>query len=122
MTVSSPMSAQAKGELPPIVTAAIQMPKAMRPGRSNETYHVPWDLFAMGDAFPRLLAARADARTPGAPRGKRDSARATETFPSEREAKQFARAKLVDTLNVGAGTLKNTPTLCTQKRGRRAPA
>jgi hypothetical protein len=21
-------------------------------GRSNETYHVPWDLFAMGDAFP----------------------------------------------------------------------
>jgi hypothetical protein len=31
MTVSSPMSAQAKGELPPIVTAAIQMPKAMRP-------------------------------------------------------------------------------------------
>jgi hypothetical protein len=39
------------------------------------------------------------------PRGKRDSARATETFPSEREAKQFARAKLVDTLNVGAGTL-----------------
>jgi hypothetical protein len=39
------------------------------------------------------------------PRGKQNSARATETFPNEREAKQFARAKLVDTLNVSAGTL-----------------
>jgi len=39
------------------------------------------------------------------PRGKRNSARATETFPNEREAKQFGRAKLVDTLNVSAGTL-----------------
>jgi hypothetical protein len=39
------------------------------------------------------------------PPGKRNSARATETFPNEREAKQFARAKLVDTLNVSAGTL-----------------
>jgi hypothetical protein len=36
---------------------------------------------------------------------KRNSARATETFPNEREAKQFARAKLIDTLNVSAGTL-----------------
>jgi len=39
------------------------------------------------------------------PRGKRYHARATETFPNEREAKQFARAKLVDTPNVSAGTL-----------------
>jgi hypothetical protein len=29
----------------------------------------------------------------------------TEIFPNEREAKQFAKAKLVDTLNVSAGTL-----------------
>ena len=39
------------------------------------------------------------------PRGKRNGARATETFPNEREAKEFARAKLVDTLKVSAGTL-----------------
>ena len=39
------------------------------------------------------------------PRGKRKQVRTTETFPNEREAKQFARAKLVDTLNVSAGTL-----------------
>jgi hypothetical protein len=39
------------------------------------------------------------------PRGKRSSVRATETFSNEREAKEFARAKLVDTLNVSAGTL-----------------
>jgi hypothetical protein len=38
-------------------------------------------------------------------RGKRGLARAAETFPNEREAKQFARAKLVDTPNVTAGTL-----------------
>jgi hypothetical protein len=38
-------------------------------------------------------------------RGKRGLARATETFPNEREAKQFASAKLVDTPNVTAGTL-----------------
>ena len=38
-------------------------------------------------------------------REKREHARATETFPNEREAKKFARAKLVDTLNVNAGTL-----------------
>ena len=38
-------------------------------------------------------------------RGKRGLARATETFPNEREAKHFARAKLVDTPNVTAGTL-----------------
>jgi hypothetical protein len=37
--------------------------------------------------------------------GKRTHARATETFPNEREAKKFARAKLVDTPNVSAGTL-----------------
>ena len=37
--------------------------------------------------------------------GKRKRARATETFRSELEAKKFARAKLVDTLNVSAGTL-----------------
>jgi len=37
--------------------------------------------------------------------GKRTWARATETFPNEREAKEFARAKLVETLNVTAGTL-----------------
>jgi hypothetical protein len=39
------------------------------------------------------------------PWGKRRLARATETFPNEREAKEFARAKLVDTPNVIAGTL-----------------
>jgi hypothetical protein len=39
------------------------------------------------------------------PRGKRRQVRATETFPNEREAKKFARAKLVDTVNVTAGTL-----------------
>ena len=39
------------------------------------------------------------------PRGRRTLIRATETFRSEREAKQFARAKLVDTPNVTAGTL-----------------
>jgi len=39
------------------------------------------------------------------PRGKRARLRATETFRSELEAKKFARAKLVDTLNVSAGTL-----------------
>ncbi len=31
------------------------------------------------------------------PRGKRKRVRATKTFPNEREAKKFARAKLVDT-------------------------
>jgi hypothetical protein len=35
----------------------------------------------------------------------RGHSRATETFPNEREAKNFARAKLVDTSNVTAGTL-----------------
>jgi hypothetical protein len=39
------------------------------------------------------------------PRGKRNHARMTETFTNEREAKIFARAKLVDTPNVTAGTL-----------------
>jgi hypothetical protein len=39
------------------------------------------------------------------PQGKRAFARATKTFPNEREAKKFARAKLVDTPNVTAGTL-----------------
>jgi hypothetical protein len=39
------------------------------------------------------------------PRGKRTLARATETFPNEREAKKFAKAKLIDTPNVSAGTL-----------------
>src|ERR1700738_5446423 len=39
------------------------------------------------------------------PPGKRGHARATETFPSEFEAKKSARAKLVDTPNVSAGTL-----------------
>jgi hypothetical protein len=29
----------------------------------------------------------------------------TETFPNEREAKKFARAKLAETQKVGAGTL-----------------
>jgi hypothetical protein len=40
-------------------------------------------------------------------RGKRSFARATETFPNERKATQFARAKLVDTLNISAGTLNH---------------
>jgi hypothetical protein len=39
------------------------------------------------------------------PRGKRAHVRATETFPNEREAKKFARAKLPYTPNVSAGTL-----------------
>jgi hypothetical protein len=39
------------------------------------------------------------------PPGKRAHARATATFPNELEAKKFARAKLVDTPNVSAGTL-----------------
>jgi hypothetical protein len=37
-------------------------------------------------------------------RGKRTQ-RATETFPHEREAKKFARAKLAETQKVSAGTL-----------------
>jgi hypothetical protein len=39
------------------------------------------------------------------PRGRRMLTRATETFPNEQEAKQFARAKVVDAPNVSAGTL-----------------
>ena len=39
------------------------------------------------------------------PPGKRRHPRATETFPNEREAKKFARAKLAETQNVSAGTL-----------------
>jgi hypothetical protein len=38
-------------------------------------------------------------------RGKREHARATETFRSEVEAKKFARAKLTETQKVSAGTL-----------------
>jgi hypothetical protein len=37
--------------------------------------------------------------------GKRAQPRATETFSNEGEAKEFARAKLVGTPNVTAGTL-----------------
>jgi hypothetical protein len=39
------------------------------------------------------------------PPGNRPRTRTTETFPDEQEAKQFARAKLNDTVNVSAGTL-----------------
>jgi hypothetical protein len=39
------------------------------------------------------------------PRRKHSIARATETFPNERAAKEFARAKLIDTPNITAGTL-----------------
>jgi hypothetical protein len=39
------------------------------------------------------------------PRGKRAFSRATETFRSELEAKDFARKKLTETQNVSAGTL-----------------
>jgi hypothetical protein len=39
------------------------------------------------------------------PRGNRKHARATETFPNQREAKKFASAKLADTQHVTAGTL-----------------
>ena len=39
------------------------------------------------------------------PRGKRKRVRATKTFPNEREAKKFARAKLTEAQNVSAGTL-----------------
>jgi hypothetical protein len=38
-------------------------------------------------------------------REKREHARATETFPNEREAKKFASAKLAETQHVTAGTL-----------------
>jgi hypothetical protein len=41
----------------------------------------------------------------GLPWAKRRHARATETFPNEREAKKFARAKLAEAQNVSAGTL-----------------
>jgi hypothetical protein len=37
--------------------------------------------------------------------GKRDWARATETFRSELEAKEFAKQKLTESQNVRAGTL-----------------
>jgi hypothetical protein len=74
----------------------------------------------------RLILRRRGTRSPGEPRkhlimrnksqgtwyvsfelpqGKRALARATKTFPNEREAKKFARAKLVETPNVTAGTL-----------------
>jgi hypothetical protein len=39
------------------------------------------------------------------PREKRKHARGTETFPNEREAKIFARAKLAESQKVSAGTL-----------------
>jgi hypothetical protein len=39
------------------------------------------------------------------PRRKRSFVRVTETFPNERAAKEFERAKLVDMPNVTAGTL-----------------
>jgi hypothetical protein len=39
------------------------------------------------------------------PPGKRKHARVTETFRNEREAKKFAKTKLIDTPNVSAGTL-----------------
>ena len=42
-----------------------------------------------------------ELRTPA----KRGHGRATETFPNEREAKKFARAKLAETQHVSAGTL-----------------
>ena len=45
-------------------------------------------------AFEQQMRKRGDTR-----------ARATETFPNEREAKKFARAKLVETQKVSAGTL-----------------
>jgi hypothetical protein len=38
---------------------------------------------------------------------RRKFARLTETFTSEREAKQFARAKLVHTQSITAGTLNS---------------
>lgn len=39
------------------------------------------------------------------PGAKRRHPRGTETFPNEREAKNFARAKLAEARNVSAGTL-----------------
>ena len=39
------------------------------------------------------------------PRGTKPYTSATETFPNEREAKNFARAKLAEARNVSAGTL-----------------
>jgi hypothetical protein len=41
------------------------------------------------------------------PEAKRRHPRATETFPNEREAKKFARAKLAEARNVSAGTLSH---------------
>ena len=38
-------------------------------------------------------------------REKREPARSAETFPNEREAKKFARAKLAENVKVSAGTL-----------------
>jgi hypothetical protein len=37
--------------------------------------------------------------------GKRPRTRATETFPNEREARKFARAKMAEALYVNAGTI-----------------
>ena len=39
------------------------------------------------------------------PSEKRPPARATETFPNEREARKFARAKMAEALYVNAGTI-----------------
>jgi hypothetical protein len=47
----------------------------------------------------RFVSAQKDGRW------EATNARATETFPNKREAKKFARTKLVDTPNVSAGTL-----------------
>jgi hypothetical protein len=39
------------------------------------------------------------------PSGMQPHLKATETFPSEREARKFARMKLAETPNVSAGTI-----------------
>jgi hypothetical protein len=53
-------------------------------------------------------------KSKGLPPRKRLFARATETFRSELEAKEFARQKLADLQNITAGTL-NPPALWTGK-------
>ena len=51
------------------------------------------------------------------PPGKRQHARMTETFPNEREAKKFARAKLVDTKNVKTDHRRNADARMARRTG-----
>jgi hypothetical protein len=62
------------------------MKRRPRPERSKDTWYVSFE--------PK-------ARLPG----QRGLMRTTETFRNEQEAKAFANARLVDGLNINAGTL-----------------